>query len=524
MEQLVAMGFEPFKCERALQEAQHDVQGAIEFVLSNVDKPEEWWRAGLGVTHTAESLGGSGARGGSIAAPKDRPQQAPAALPSMRPGVELPGRAEENHPRELGTRYWVEDKKGAGSYGSVFTARDSESGDLVALKCVTDIFRSSEDAKRALREASILRQCKHPNIVKCRAVLPPPAADFSHLWIVLDHADWDLDQVLRMRMRKWTETHVEHLLHQILCGLAYLHEHGVVHRDLKPSNILVTRDCHVNITDFGLARQIQEPCELAQVDMSGGARRGPPRQGDAGGRLARTLTVRVVTRYYRAPELLLGSHEYNSAIDIWSVGCILAEMLHSLAPAASQPGERVLFPGDSDREVRSSRLRSELQNPRSMLRLQFDALGFPNRDEVASLTSDWEMQRALDQCNPISAEQVVEAHAEDGSLEIRLQDRYPHAAASAVQLLARMLTYAPERRLHAAQCVCPEGQHTFAKMLPSATKALQSGGDQKTQMNFPFEDRRQDRDSLRGLILEETAHYSDQWAPARFDDAGSLAY
>jgi mitogen-activated protein kinase 1/3 len=437
--------------------------------------------------------------------------------------VRLPGRAANDHPLQLGTRYVVQEKKGSGAYGSVFTAQDNESGDTVALKCVTDIFRTSEDAKRALREASILRQCDHPNIVKCRAVLAPPAVDFSHLWLVLDHADWDLRQVLRMSMKVWTESHVELLLHQILCGLAYMHEHGVVHRDLKPANILVTRNCHVYIADFGLARQIQEQvdhADTAQSGLPGGAPSPRGAQGGAAacGGLARTLTVKVVTRYYRAPELLLGTHEYNSAIDIWSVGCILAEMLSSLAPTEHRRGESVLFPGESGDDVTSSRLHSELRKPTSMLHLQFDALGFPTHEEIESLTSDSDMRRVLGQyCADHTA-------CADRGLENRLQGLYPHAAISAVQLLAGMLEYTPERRLHARHCVCPDGTHTFADMLPAARMTFQSAGHQMTRMSFPFEDRRQDRDSIRGLILEETNHYSDQWAPVQFNDDGSLAY
>ena len=111
----------------------------------------------------------------------------------------------------------------------------------------------------------------------------------------------------------------------------------------------------------------------------------------AGG-LARTLTRQVVTRWYRAPELLLGSKEYDSAIDMWSVGCILAEMLHSLAApmtssATAPPVSAVLFPGDSGDEYPTARtLPSEVRKSHSMLRLQFDTLGLPGPREIDDLT------------------------------------------------------------------------------------------------------------------------------------------
>lgn len=340
--------------------------------------------------------------------------------------VPLPG---SDHPSELSERYAIHSKAGKGAYGCVFTGTDTATGEDVALKCITDVFRSTDDAKRALREASILRQCDHPNIIGFRQVcarvshwsLPPSVAhteltrpcveqvlrppnveDFSQLWIVLERCDWDLKSVLKMAMKSWTNTHVEHLLHQMLCGLAYLHGNGIVHRDLKPANILVNRACEVRIADFGLARQIHEPQAddgraplpepFATVDRNEVQQLTPPRvlHMPAGG-LARTLTRQVVTRWYRAPELLLGSKEYDSAIDMWSVGCILAEMLHSLAPmtssATAPPVSAVLFPGDSGDEYPTARtLPSEVRKSHSMLRLQFDTLGLPGPREIDDLT------------------------------------------------------------------------------------------------------------------------------------------
>ena len=290
--------------------------------------------------------------------------------PSTR--VALPGHPSTNHPRELGTRYVIHKRVGKGAYGSVFSATDTVTGTEVAIKCIADVFRTAEDAKRALREAAILRQAEHPNVIGCRGVLrPPSASEFTTLWLVLDKAEWDLRTVLSMKMKEWTATHVEHILHQTLCGLAYLHGHGIVHRDLKPANLLITRDCEVRIADFGLSRQIKldeedeedlpDPCGIQRDSI---AQLTPPKalHMPSGG-LARTLSRRVVTRYYRAPELLLGSRSYGTAIDIWSLGCILAEMLHSLDLASrSSSSSPVLFPGESGDEYPSAMsLPSELR-------------------------------------------------------------------------------------------------------------------------------------------------------------------
>lgn len=426
--------------------------------------------------------------------------------------VPLPG---SHHPCELGDRYTIHSKAGKGAYGSVFTGTDTTTGDEVALKCITDVFRSTEDAKRALREVAILRQCHHPNVIGFREVLRPPnAEDFSELWIVIDRCDWDLKNVMKMNMKSWTTTHVEHLLHQIFCGLAYLHSNGIVHRDLKPANILVTRTCDVRLADFGLSRQIQEP-ETEEswpaLPDRHDAMQGmtPPKILDlpAGG-LVRTLSRRVVTRYYRAPELLLGSKTYDSAIDIWSVGCVLAEMLHSLAPPTADgdaPASAVLFPGESGDEYPSARtLPSELRKCRSMLRLQFDTLGLPSACEIDALTGERDdLRRALDRwCSRMEEREQEEfGTMDDRPADERLQERFPHASTSAILLLARMLRYNPAERPQASECICGGANHRFQDMLQQPRVVPPS--QPNCLMSFPFENKPQDRRSLRQLILEE---------------------
>eukprot|EP01046_Picozoa_sp_COSAG06_P021201 COSAG06_NODE_1582_length_9017_cov_11.406593_8_plen_663_part_00 len=440
----------------------------------------------------------------------------------------LPGRAAD-HPTEIAKadhpgRYAIHAKAGKGAYGCVYTGEDVATGEAVALKCITDIFRSTEDAKRALREAAILRRCDHPNIIGYRNTLSPPNTDdFNQLWIVLEKCDWDLRSVLQMKMRAWTNTHVEHLLHQTLCGLAYLHENGIVHRDLKPANILVTRSCEVRIADFGLSRQIQQ---AEDDEQSSGVQRDsvqqltPPKALHVPSGLARTLSRRVVTRYYRAPELLLGSDAYDAAIDIWSVGCILAEMLHSLAPSSADsdsttaspplPVHAVLFPGESGDEYPSARtLPSELRKSRSMLRLQFNTLGLPNRDDIDVLTDESDMRRALDRyCGRMEEqEEALLGRVDERSAIERLQERYPHAPPASIQLLAATLSYAPSKRPRAVDLTCNGPKHSFADMLrPSSSSSPPPTPPSRAncpEMTFPFENTQQDRRSLRRLILEE---------------------
>ena len=148
-----------------------------------------------------------------------------------------------------------------------------------------------------------------PQIIAIKDIMVPPnVASFNDVYIVYELMDTDLHQIIRSS-RPLSDDHIQYFVYQLLRGLKYIHSANVLHRDLKPSNLLLNANCDLKICDFGLAR-------------TGGGERGE-------------YTEYVVTRWYRAPELLLTCSEYTAAIDVWSVGCILAELL----------GRKPLFPG-----------------------------------------------------------------------------------------------------------------------------------------------------------------------------------
>ena len=294
------------------------------------------------------------------------------------------------------------------------------------------------------REMCILRQCKHPNVIACRLVLrPPDPARFEHMWIVLEMCDWDLRKVMNTRMKQWSIEHVKRLLHQTLTGLAYLHGAKVVHRDLKPANILVTASCDVRICDFGLSRQIKS---LRGRDDGAGDMELEDREDmssasglKSGGGPVRTLTKHVVTRYYRAPELILLSTDYTESIDVWSVGCIFAELLATLEPNAPRDSKRILFPGDSGYPVSATsnpddvddrRLERELRKPASMLTLIFNVLGTPSYQDIADVTSSEPMREALRKIEAIPPQALAR--------------KYAASPDDAVDLLQKMLTFNPK--------------------------------------------------------------------------------
>jgi serine/threonine protein kinase len=206
----------------------------------------------------------------------------------------------------LPDRYTVDKSLGEGAYGTVVKAFDSLSTKPVAVKKIPALFEKDvEYQKRILREVKITKHLRgHDNIV-CMKDLPPPASmdDFSDIYIVLELMGWNMNILLRSD-QEFNELNVQYFIYQILRGLKFVHSAGIVHRDIKPSNILLNAEMDVKICDFGLARWIDSKEE------EGGDR-----------------TMYVVSRWYRAPELLLMYDKSSFPVDIWSVGCILAELL-----------------------------------------------------------------------------------------------------------------------------------------------------------------------------------------------------
>lgn len=209
-------------------------------------------------------------------------------------------------------RYQVLAKVGRGAYGVVWRARDRASGQPVALKKVFDAFQNATDAQRTYREVMYLQQLNgHENIIRLLSAVR--ARNHRDLYLVFDLMDTDLHAVIRAGLLR--PLHKVFVLYQLFKALKFLHSAELVHRDLKPSNMLLNEQTLVKLADFGLARSLA--CD------DGGE---PPLASDY-----------IATRWYRAPEILLGSQRYSAAVDLWSAGCILAETLQG----------RVLFPGKS---------------------------------------------------------------------------------------------------------------------------------------------------------------------------------
>ncbi|KAI3743069.1 hypothetical protein L1987_60771 [Smallanthus sonchifolius] len=263
---------------------------------------------------------------------------------------------------------------GKGAYGIVCSALNSETNEHVAIKKIANAFDNKIDAKRTLREIKLLRHMDHENVVAIRDIIPPPERmAFNDVYIAYELMDTDLHQIIRSN-QSLSEEHC-----QILRGLKYIHSANVLHRDLKPSNLLLNANCDLKICDFGLARVTSE------TDF---------------------MTEYVVTRWYRAPELLLNSSDYTAAIDVWSVGCIFMELMD----------RKPLFPG---------------RDHVHQLRLLMELIGTPSEADLGFLNEN--AKRYIRQLQHYPRQSFNE--------------KFPQVHPAAIDLIEKMLTFDPRQRI-----------------------------------------------------------------------------
>eukprot|EP00879_Flechtneria_rotunda_P030541 GHRR01033185.1.p1 GENE.GHRR01033185.1~~GHRR01033185.1.p1 ORF type:complete len:416 (+),score=103.73 GHRR01033185.1:575-1822(+) len=282
-------------------------------------------------------------------------------------------------------RYERLQELGSGSYAVVYKARNRETDEVIALKKLRFGFDEQGLPSSTLREISLLKELRHPNIVELKDIIY--GFGTNNVYVVLECLDCDLRDLLDkdQQLDVWQ---IKSFLHQVLSAVHHAHMHCVMHRDLKPQNILVdSSHTRVKVADFGLARSFLPPFKA--------------------------YTDKVVTLWYRAPELLLGVTSYSSAIDVWSVGCILAEMLN----------REPLF-----------RAESEI----GLLHKIFEALGTPDDSMWAGVECLAHYRHNFPRWRPQDWGHLVPRLAKDPL---------------GIDLLAGMLAYDPEARITAGQAL-----------------------------------------------------------------------
>merc|ERR1712159_701666 len=228
-------------------------------------------------------------------------------------GAKLLSKMSEDIDKHVLRKYEICQKLGKGAYGIVWKAIDKRSKEVVALKKIFDAFQNATDAQRTFREIMFLQEMTgHDNIIRLGNVLK--ADNDRDIYLVFEYMESDLHAVIRANILE--DIHKQYIIYQLVRSLKYMHSGQMLHRDIKPSNILLNSDCQVKVCDFGLARSVVQPADNTQNPV---------------------LTDYVATRWYRAPEILLGSTSYTKGVDIWSVGCICGELLSG----------KPIFPGTS---------------------------------------------------------------------------------------------------------------------------------------------------------------------------------
>ncbi|KAG7590005.1 Protein kinase domain [Arabidopsis suecica] len=339
-------------------------------------------------------------------------------------------------------RYQIQEVVGKGSYGVVGSAIDTHTGERVAIKKINDVFDHISDATRILREIKLLRLLLHPDVVEIKHImLPPSRREFRDVYVVFELMESDLHQVIKAN-DDLTPEHHQFFLYQLLRGLKYVHAANVFHRDLKPKNILANADCKLKICDFGLARVSfnDAPTAIFWTDY-------------------------VATRWYRAPELC-GSFfsKYTPAIDIWSVGCIFAEMLLG----------KPLFPG---------------KNVVHQLDIMTDFLGTPPPEAIAKIRND----KARRYLGNMRKKQPVP-----------FSKKFPKADPSALRLLERLIAFDPKDRPSAEEALAdPYFNGLSSKEREPSTQPI-------SKLEFEFERKKLTKDDIRELIYREILEYHPQ--------------
>jgi len=346
---------------------------------------------------------------------------------------------------ETGEDYQILHAIGEGAYGTVVSATHKPTGRQVAIKKILP-FEHTLFCLRTLRELKLLKffsdTCVNENIISILDIIKPPTIDdFTEIYFIQELMQTDLHRVIRTQ--HLTDDHCQYFIYQTLRALKSIHSADIVHRDLKPANLLLNANCDLKVCDFGLARSVKN--------------------SSTNGKETGLMTEYVATRWYRAPEIMLSFKMYTKAIDVWAVGCILAELLTG----------RPLFPG---------------RDYGHQLDLILDVIGTPTLDEFYAITS--RRSRDYIRALPIRKRRPFTA-------------LFPHASAEAIDFLSKTLTFDPKKRITAEEAL----EHPYLSSYHDPADEPRAAPLDPDY--FEFDDHKEDltKAELKGLLYEEVLSF-----------------
>jgi len=413
----------------------------------------------------------------------------------------LPHRKQSGYAHwKVGDRYEILRVLGHGSYGEVVQARDKlsrkpEGENYVAIKRIPRPFEQEVEAMRIYREIFILRRLRgHECIIQLLNIIPPDDySTFQDLYLVFEYVDTDLHKIILSPQYLSTE-HIQIFLYQLLKGLKYLHSASVIHRDLKPANILLNEDCSLKICDFGLARVVKRAnVTKAQTNAAGGVEsKSSPAAEEVSAPaqplgLTRQLTKHVVTRWYRAPELIL-MQPYTAAVDMWSLGCTLAELMSMQEKNCPAYQDRQpLFPGGKCAPLSGEV--SGIDDRLDQLSVIFSVIGTPSEEDL----------KAIGATNEYTLDYIRRLKEVKACL---LKSKFPDSSDDAVELLSQMLQFNPAMRCSVDQALA----HAFLKDIRNLEE--EKTLDQPLVMDF-LDTNKIDLKLLKQRTYEEVLWYKN---------------